>query len=85
VEKTIRAAEKYQAKSILLSGGVAANSRLREKFSSAIQQFSNVTIAIPPVSLCTDNAVYIASYAYFCGKPVDWHNIDALPDLSVEV
>lgn len=76
VAKTIHAAEKYNAKSILLSGGVAANLRLRKKLPSAIA---------PPINLCTDNAVYIASYAYFRGEPVDWHTVTAIPDMSVEV
>jgi N6-L-threonylcarbamoyladenine synthase len=82
VAKTKHAAQKYNAKSILLSGGVAANLRLRDKFMIHNSQF---TIHFPPVSLCTDNAVYIASYAYFRGIPVDWHTITAIPDLSVEV
>ncbi|MCL4360296.1 tRNA (adenosine(37)-N6)-threonylcarbamoyltransferase complex transferase subunit TsaD [Patescibacteria group bacterium] len=95
VNKTMRAAQKYNAKSILISGGVAANLRLRDKFASAIQQCGNVPVEhrpalrillyVPPISLCTDNAVYIASYAYFRGKPVPWNNITAKPDLSVEV
>jgi N6-L-threonylcarbamoyladenine synthase len=76
VAKTKNAAEKYNANSILISGGVAANLRLREKLSDAIA---------PPITLCTDNAVYIASYAFFRGNPVDWHDITAVPDLSVEV
>lgn len=76
VYKTKEARRTYQAKSILLSGGVAANLRLREKLPEAIA---------PPINLCTDNAVYIASYAYFRGKPADWHTITAVPDLSVEV
>ncbi len=84
VEKTLRAAKQYNVKSILLSGGVAANTRLREKFSSAMKQLSNVTIHVPVVRLCTDNAAFIASYAYFRGKPVDWHKITALPEFSVE-
>lgn len=75
VVKTKRAAQKYNAKSILLSGGVAANTRLREKLPDAI---------VPPPQLCTDNAVYIASYAYLRGTPTDWHKISAQPDLSVE-
>ncbi len=74
--KTKNAAEQYGAKSILISGGVAANLRLREKLPSAIA---------PTINLCTDNAVYIASYAFFRGTPVDWHKITAVPDLSVEV
>ena len=75
-KKTKFAAETYHAKTILLSGGVAANLRLREKLPTAIA---------PPINLCTDNAVYIASYAYFRGTPVDWHDTIAVPDLSVEV
>ncbi|MDO8451586.1 MAG: tRNA (adenosine(37)-N6)-threonylcarbamoyltransferase complex transferase subunit TsaD [bacterium] len=82
VEKTIRAAREYDVNSILLSGGVAANSRLREKFTLHPSRF---TLAFPPVSLCTDNAVYIASCAYYLGKKVSWKDITAIPDLSVEV
>ncbi len=81
VKKTIRAARKYQAKSILLSGGVSSNLRLREKFSILHSPFS---IHVPPAQLCTDNAVMIGSCAFFRGKPEDWHSITALPDLSVE-
>lgn len=81
VAKTIRAAHQYQAKSILIGGGVAANTRLRDKL---IAHSSSFRICVPPVSLCTDNAAYIASYAFFKGKPLDWHDITALPDLSVE-
>ncbi|MBI5449307.1 tRNA (adenosine(37)-N6)-threonylcarbamoyltransferase complex transferase subunit TsaD [Candidatus Gottesmanbacteria bacterium] len=78
VEKTLRAAKKYNAQSILLSGGVAANTCLRKKFKGVISFFT------PSVELCTDNAAYIASYAYFRGAPAEWHNITAIPDLSVE-
>ncbi|MEK7544195.1 MAG: tRNA (adenosine(37)-N6)-threonylcarbamoyltransferase complex transferase subunit TsaD [Patescibacteria group bacterium] len=85
VEKTIRAAKQYGAKTILLSGGVAANQRLREKFSSTIQQYNNLTVVVPEVRLCTDNAVMISAAAYFFHKPTDWHEITAQPDLSVEI
>lgn len=74
-KKTKHAADLYNAKSILISGGVASNLRLREKLPTAIA---------PPVNLCTDNAVYIASYSYFRGEQTDWHEITAVPDLSVE-
>lgn len=84
VAKTLKAAKMYNARSVLLSGGVASNLRLREKFSYAIQQCSNVALYTPPVSLCTDNAAYIGAYAYFRGKSVVWKKIDAIPDLSVE-
>lgn len=74
-KKTLHASKIYNTKSILISGGVAANLRLREKLPMAIA---------PPIPLCTDNAVYIASYAFFRGTKTDWHEIRALPDLSVE-
>lgn len=81
VEKTLRAAKQYNAKSILLSGGVAANTRLRDKFKVKSLKFK---VAAPPVQLCTDNAVMIACYAFFRGEPTDWHKITSFPDLTVE-
>ncbi len=80
VAKTIRAAREYQVKSILLSGGVAANSRLREKLSNhQIIQSSNYQIFIPPPRLCTDNASYIAACAYF-----NYKSCRACPPLAEE-
>jgi N6-L-threonylcarbamoyladenine synthase len=81
VKKTLIAADKYDTKSILLSGGVSANLRLREKFASLA---GNIAVHVPPIELCTDNAVYIASYAHFRGTPTHWRQITAVPDLSVE-
>jgi len=86
VEKTLRAAEMYNAQSILLGGGVAANIRLRDKFSSHPSVIAEQRrFFCPPVHLCTDNAAYIGSYAYFRSTPVDWKTIQATPNLSVEV
>ena len=83
VEKTLRAAEKYKVKSILLGGGVTANQRLREKFQSARKQFNKKTINlfIPPPPLSTDNAAAIASCAYFNYQPRLWDKIEANPGL----
>ena len=82
VVKTLRAAKKYGVKSILLSGGVAANLRLREKFNI---HHSTFNIHAPDGALCTDNAVMIGACAHFLGSPPDWHEITAIPDLSVEI
>jgi len=86
VAKTMKAAEMYDTKSILISGGVASNERLRDKFSSTIHQSPYLPIQFhcPAVDLCTDNAAFIGSYAFFRGIPEDWHTITAVPDLSVE-
>ena len=80
VKKTLQAVKMYAAQSILIGGGVASNLRLREKFSA-----SNTSFHCPPVALCTDNAAYIGSYAYYRGEAVNWKTIEATPDLSVEV
>jgi N6-L-threonylcarbamoyladenine synthase len=66
VKKTNRAAEKIGAKTILLGGGVAANSALRE----ALQQSCDSSrpprkLMAAPKKYCTDNAVMVASLAYY--------------------
>ncbi|MDP3888813.1 MAG: tRNA (adenosine(37)-N6)-threonylcarbamoyltransferase complex transferase subunit TsaD [bacterium] len=81
VAKTMRAAEKYKVKSILLAGGVAANSCLREKLHSPL--LTSHFTHIPPPSLCTDNAAYIASCAFFNNHPKSWQEIRALPGLEI--
>ncbi len=86
VKKTLQAAEKYSVKSIIVSGGVAANQRLKQKINSELLILnSKLSVHVPPPHLCVDTAAYIASYAYFHNNPVDWRKIEAQPDLDVEV
>lgn len=63
VEKTMEAAKRYKAQSIIMSGGVAANSLLRELMMSRGQELGR-PVYYPSLSLCTDNAVMIAGAAY---------------------
>lgn len=66
IKKTIQAAQKYQVKSVLLAGGVAANQKLRETMELAIKENLTSTVYLQPaIKYCTDNAVIIASAAYF--------------------
>lgn len=60
VEKTMKAAEDYAMERVVVCGGVAANSRLREAFGSATAA-RKIGLFIPPVQLCTDNAAMIAA------------------------
>lgn len=62
--KTLRAVKKYGVKSLLLGGGVSANQHLRNTLESECNKIS-VKFYAPPLRLCSDNAVYIASAAYF--------------------
>ncbi|PKL49625.1 MAG: tRNA (adenosine(37)-N6)-threonylcarbamoyltransferase complex transferase subunit TsaD [Planctomycetes bacterium HGW-Planctomycetes-1] len=63
VKKTEMAAEKIGAKTILLGGGVAANSLLREELEKMTQQTGR-NLLVAPKKYCTDNAVMIASLGY---------------------
>ena len=60
VEKTVKAAEENGVLRIVVCGGVAANSRLREKFTRATDA-KKIELFVPPIILCTDNAAMIAA------------------------
>jgi N6-L-threonylcarbamoyladenine synthase len=59
VEKTLRAATTNGVSRIVICGGVAANSRLRERFRHDAMDF-DMEVFVPPPVLCTDNAAMIA-------------------------
>jgi N6-L-threonylcarbamoyladenine synthase len=59
VANTMLAAERTGVRRVLLAGGVAANSRLREKMLLEANK-RGVQVSWPPPSLCTDNAAMIA-------------------------
>lgn len=83
VKKTLRAVQETGAKSLLLSGGVAANQTLRDQFSTLSTQY-NIKFFTPAKNLCTDNAAMIASAAYFNYNPIDWKELTANPELYYE-
>jgi N6-L-threonylcarbamoyladenine synthase len=66
IKKTLRAAREYKAKTIILSGGVAANEELREQFASKLQttNYKLLKFFVPAKNLCTDNAVMVAMAGY---------------------
>ncbi|HEX8683131.1 MAG TPA: tRNA (adenosine(37)-N6)-threonylcarbamoyltransferase complex transferase subunit TsaD [Ardenticatenaceae bacterium] len=64
VERTVRAAEQYDVKQVLLAGGVAANGPLRATTREAFEG-GHVPVFYPPLILCTDNAAAIAGAAYW--------------------
>ena len=60
IKKTKDALDEYDIKTILIAGGVSANSRLRELMQ---ENFSNYHLILPPLKYCTDNATMIACAA----------------------
>jgi N6-L-threonylcarbamoyladenine synthase len=90
IDKTLRAAKEYKAKTIILSGGVAANTELREQFESQISKLkTQIEFLTPSKTLCTDNGAMIAMAGYFGAKRhpakrnASWKNIKANANLRI--
>jgi len=73
ISKTIGAAKKYGAKTVILGGGVAANKELRNRLKKAVKEnLPDSLFLVPPPKFTTDNAAMIAAAAYFramAGQP----------------
>jgi N6-L-threonylcarbamoyladenine synthase len=84
--KTLRAAGERGVKTISVTGGVSANSRLREAFSEACQR-RGIGVFFPSLSLCTDNAAMIAAagYARYRLGEVSDLELDVVPNAPLEV
>lgn len=64
VRKLVRAAELQEARSLVVAGGVAANSRLRSRLGEECES-RGLGLVIPPPALCTDNAAMIGAAAFY--------------------
>ncbi|RXZ81573.1 tRNA (adenosine(37)-N6)-threonylcarbamoyltransferase complex transferase subunit TsaD [Paenibacillaceae bacterium] len=85
VTKAVRAVRATGARQLLLCGGVAANRGLRSALTSRCEE-ENITLLIPPLSLCTDNAAMIGAAAHlkWKGKEFSPLELKADPGLSLE-
>jgi len=63
VEKLRRAAARYPAKSLVIGGGVSANSRIRAAVEELGRELG-MPVFIPAMRYCTDNAAMIAGMGY---------------------
>ncbi len=63
VGKTLSAARTYKTKAVVICGGVACNSRLRE-VSREVFSAEGIGVFIPSPRFCTDNAAMIAALGY---------------------
>ena len=84
VAKTMRAAVDMNKDKIVLAGGVASNSRLREMMKAECDK-KGLKLYYPSPVLCTDNAAMIgcaAYYKYMAGQRDDL-TLDAIPNLPL--
>ena len=64
VEMLFQDKEIFKTKKFVLAGGVSANSHIRAAISDIAEKYG-VQLFVPPLSLCGDNAVMIASQGYY--------------------
>ena len=81
VLRTVEAAERYRVKGILLGGGVAANTLLRQE----MRRRAPVEMVVPRPALCTDNGAMMGAAGYFHlrnGLRQQW-DLDIAPGLRL--
>ncbi|TSD02656.1 MAG: O-sialoglycoprotein endopeptidase [Parcubacteria group bacterium Athens0714_16] len=64
ISKTKKALQKYNAKTLIIGGGVVANKQIRQEFTKLADK-QNIKLMLPENSLSTDNAVMIGIAGYF--------------------
>ena len=64
VSKTAKVLKKYEAKSLVVGGGVIANKKLRSSLEYMIKLFPNTQLHLSPLWLAGDNAAMIAMAGY---------------------
>jgi len=78
-KKAINALEKYNLKTLVVGGGVSANSALREILKEKLTNYNNKTkIYFPETKYSTDNALMIAQAGYFKFLKDGQDNLDKL-------
>jgi len=81
IENVNKAIKRTGIKTVVLAGGVSANTYIRSEF----EKLNGVKVYMPDIKLCTDNAAMIASagyYNYLAGKRDDL-SLNAVPDLKL--
>jgi N6-L-threonylcarbamoyladenine synthase len=85
VRRLRQGAEQRHPRSLVLTGGVAANRRLRKDAAQAAEQLG-LPLFVPPLDLSTDNAAMIAAAGYLgyqAGRRAGW-DLNADPHLRLE-
>jgi N6-L-threonylcarbamoyladenine synthase len=84
VDKTIGASLEHGVGTIVLGGGVAANSRLRARLADRAKEL-DLRLVVPPPILCTDNAAMIACAGYYRLARGETSSLDVGADPSLSL
>ena len=79
------AAKEYQPKMLVLAGGVAANSRLRELIIERAGELEGIKTVIPPLKYCTDNAAMIGAAGYAAYRHGEFGTMSDAADPGLEM
>ena len=81
----LRAAEDTGAKTVVLAGGVSANSGLRARMAEECTR-RGLRLFVPPLSLCGDNAAMVGAQAFYeyCAGHTAGMELNACPTMPVE-
>jgi len=79
IDRLDRATDRRSYRDVVVSGGVAANSRLRAELCTWGER-RGTTIRIPALAYCTDNAAMIAGAALLQGEQIRVEPLDAVAD-----
>lgn len=80
VGKIALAARMYPVRCVLIGGGVASNSRLRQRLKDKSEEMG-IPVYYPPFRLCTDNAAMVAGLAYikYSEGDISGLDVEAIP------
>lgn len=87
MQKSIKAAQQCGIDSLVIAGGVAANSRLRHIAQQRCES-AKIELRIPPPALCTDNGAMVAalgSLAISAGRPASSLGLEAASAISPSI
>lgn len=84
IEKTISASAQYRVRTVLLTGGVAANTVLRRELAEACR-VRDLQLKIPSPSYCTDNGAMIAAAGYFGADGLTTAPLAMSPDVNFPI
>ena len=85
VHKTILAMQQEAVCQLVVAGGVAANSRLRQKLTEELLKYPDIKLLLPPLWCCTDNAAMMGAAAFAALNHVPYADLTLSATASKEI